>query len=313
MSTKTKSRAAAKSEVKETVYDRVTAKIVEMMEAGVRPWSKPWTTPTDGGCGMVLPRRENGEHYRGMNVLILWMAAEAKGYTSPFWMTFKQAQAYEGACVRKGEKGTEIVYANTFQKDTGETNEAGEAIKQTIPFLKAYHVFNASQIEGLPAEFYAVETPTPIAPENVKERNAAVEAFVKATGADVRETSEPRAYYSRAPFDFINMPRLDWFADSESFYSTELHELIHWTGDLKRLNREKGAKFGDVAYAKEELIAEIGAAFLCCTLNVSPVPREDHAAYLQSWIQVLKADHRAIFTAASAAQKAAEFLQAFSA
>lgn len=282
------------------IYQRVTDSIVASLEAGVRPWIKPWSGGHAAGR-IMRPLRGNGEPYRGINVIMLWSAAMEKGYTAPNWLTFKQAQAL-GGMVRKGERGSLVVYASTFSRT--EADEAtGEEQERAIPFLKGYTVFNAEQIDGLPARFLAPAAPCldPI------ERIAHAEAFFAATGATVRHGGN-QAYYSMAS-GHVQMPPFEAFRDAESYYATLAHELTHWTRHPSRLERDFGRKrFGDAGYAMEELVAELGAAFLCADLDLTPEPRPDHAAYIGNWLTVLKDDRRAIFTAASHAQRAADFL-----
>jgi antirestriction protein ArdC len=281
------------------IYTRVTERIIHDLEQGVRPWLKPWNAGHTAGR-ITRPLRHNGTPYRGMNVLLLWGEAVAKGYASPFWMTYKQAQEL-GAQVRKGEHGSLVVYANRITKT--ETNEAGEDTEREIPFLKGYTCFNVEQIDGLPQHYYAKpENPLP-----ASERIATVDGFIKATGAAIRHGGNS-AYYSPTP-DIIQMPPFEAFKDRESYYATELHELTHWTKHERRLNRDFGRqRFSDMGYAREELVAELGAAFLCADLNITPETREDHAAYLGHWLNILKEDKRAIFSAAAHAQRAADYL-----
>jgi antirestriction protein ArdC len=281
------------------LYARVTAKIVADLERGVRPWAKPWST-AQAGVHISRPLRANGQPYRGVNVLLLWAEADARGYRASIWMTYKQAAALGGQ-VRRGEHGTLVVYADRFTKT--ETTEDGSETERAIAFLKGYTVFNVEQIDGLPAVYRQnVAPPSPALPEVLP----AAEAFFAATGATVRHGGD-RAFYAPAP-DAIQMPPRAAFRDAESYAATLAHELTHWTGHESRLARSFGARFGNEAYAVEELVAELGAAFLCADLGLTLDPREDHAAYLASWLQVLKADSRAIFTAASQAQRAADFL-----
>jgi antirestriction protein ArdC len=244
--------------------------------------------------------RAGGIPYRGVNVLMLWAAAMEKGYNCPLWLTYKQA-AELGGQVRKGEKGSLVVYANTFTK-TG-TDEQGAETETEIPFMKGYTVFNAEQIDGLPAHFYATVPPL----NNEIMRLEAAERFFANTKATLQHGGN-RAFYS-PDRDIVQMPELQTFRDAESFYGTLAHETIHWTRHPSRLDRDLGRKrFGDAGYAIEELVAEIGAAFLCADLGITPETRDDHAAYIASWLKVLKNDKRAIFTAASHAQKAADYL-----
>jgi antirestriction protein ArdC len=281
------------------VYARVTNRIVADLEKGVRPWLQPWNAEHLAGR-ISRPLRGNGQPYKGINVLMLWAEATTKGFSCPIWMTYRQALELKGQ-VRKGERGSLVVYADKFKRT--ETNDKGEEVENEIPFLKGYTVFNCDQIEGLPAPFYATATK----PEAAPERIAIAEAFANGTGANVRHGGS-RAFYSISD-DHVQMPPFECFRDAESYYATILHELTHWTRHEKRLNREFGRKrWGDAGYAAEELVAELGAAFLCADLGVTPEIREDHASYLASWLEVLKADKRAIFTAAAHAQRAADFL-----
>jgi len=284
--------------MKTDLYERVTAQIVASLEQGVKPWLKPWSAATPGDA--VRPLRANGQPYRGINVLMLWGAAADHGYACPVWMTFKQALEL-GGCVRKGEHGSLVVYASTFTRT--ETNDnTGEEAERNIPFLKGYTVFNVEQIDGLPERFLA---PAPALPAGL-ERIERAEAFAAATGAVIRHGGN-RAFFSPSG-DFVQMPPLQAFRDAESYYAVLAHELTHWTGHESRLARAFGKRFGDKAYAFEELVAELGSAFLAADLALTPEPRPDHAGYLANWLDVLKADKRAIFTAASHAQRAADFL-----
>ena len=283
------------------VYTRVTQKIIADLEQGVRPWLRPWSAEHAAGK-ISRPLRHNGTPYAGVNVLMLWMEATARGYTAPIWMTYNQAKEL-GAQVKKGEHGSLVVYANTFTKT--ETNqETGQDEEHEIPFMKPYTVFNVEQIEGLPAHYYATATPPTL---SQAERNARMEAFFAATGADIRHGGN-RAFYAIGP-DHIQMPPFEFFKDPESYYATLAHESTHWTRHPSRLDRDLGRKkWGDAGYAMEELVAEIGSAFVCAQLGLTPEVREDHAAYIETWLRALKGDKRAIFTAASHAQKAADFL-----
>lgn len=280
------------------VYTRVTNKIIADLERGTRTWMKPWKA---GGAaaGGLLPLRCNGTPYRGMNILLLWGDAMEKGFAANIWMTYKQA-AEIGAHVRKGEHGSLVVYADRFTKT--ESNDKGEEIEREIPFMKGYTVFNVEQIEGLPAHYTAKQETT----ENPLQLIEQAEQFFTRTGATFRHGGS-RAFYAPGA-DVIQLPLPDAFRDAESYAATKAHELVHWTGHANRMAREFGARFGDSAYAREELVAELGAAFLCAGLGITPEPREDHAAYLASWLSVLREDKRAIFSAAAHAQRAADFL-----
>jgi antirestriction protein ArdC len=286
--------------MKKDIYSKITNQIVAELEKGVRPWLKPWNAEHAEGR-ITRPLRANGIPYRGINVVMLWSAAMEKGYAAPQWMTFKQALELN-AHVRKGEQGSQVVYASKITRT--ETNDGtGEESERDIPFMKGYTVFNVEQIDGLPEHFYP--TPAPRSEELLRIEQA--EAFFAATKAVVRH-SGTQAYYSISS-DHVQMPPFEIFRDAESYYATLAHETTHWTRHEKRLNREFGRKrFGDEGYAMEELVAELGSAFLCADLELTPELRDDHASYLASWITVLKNDPRAIFTAASHAQRAADFL-----
>ena len=283
------------------VYTRVTGKIIADLEQGVRPWLKPWNAEHAAGK-ITRPLRHNGQPYNGINVLMLWVEAMEKGFNAPIWMTFRQAKQL-GAHVKKGEHGSLVVFASTIKKsDTDE--DTGEEIERDIPFMKGYTVFNVEQIECLPAHYYA----TAEAPKlEEAQRIERAEAFLARTGATLRHGGN-QAYYTVGA-DHIQMPPFEFFRDPESYYETRLHETVHWTRHPARLDRDFGRKkWGDEGYAMEELVAELGSAFLCADLDLTPEVREDHAAYIGSWLKVLKDDKRAIFSAAAHAQKAADFL-----
>ena len=283
------------------VYARVTDRIVSDLAQGVRLWLNPWCGDHAASNLPPLPLPHCGTPYKGMNVLLLWSEAIEKGYTQSIWMTFKQAESL-GAHVRKGEHGSLVVYADTFSKT--EENDKGEEIERAIPFMKGYTVFNVEQIEGLPEHYYRA------AVKREEDRSLALiedaEAFFARTGAVFRHGGN-RAFYAPSA-DFIQLPIPEAFKDVESYSATKAHELTHWTGHASRMAREFGKRFGDQAYAFEELVAELGAAFLCAALGITPEVREDHADYLAHWLDVLKGDKRAIFTAAAHAQRAVDFL-----
>ena len=282
------------------VYTRVTDRIIADLEKGVRTWLKPWSAEHTAGK-ISRPLRHNGIPYQGMNILLLWGEALEKGYVAPIWLTYKQAQEFGGQ-VRKGERGSLVVYANKLTRT--ETGENGEDVERQIPFMKGYSVFNVEQVDGLPAHYYAKpENPLPLS-----ERLDHAERFLTNTGAEIRHGGN-RAYYSPAQ-DAVQMPPFEAFKDKESYYATILHELTHWTSHKSRLDRSFNAKrFGDNGYAREELVAELGAAFLSADLGITPEIREDHAAYIGHWLKTLQEDSRAIFSAAAHAQRAADFLQ----
>jgi antirestriction protein ArdC len=233
---------------KQDVYTRITDKIVADLEQGVRPWMKPWNASQTNGR-IMRPLRHNGIAYSGINTLMLWASAIEQGFATPIWMTFKQAIELE-AHVRKGEKGSLVVYANTITKT--ESDDAGNDIEREIPFMKGYTVFNVEQIEGLPEHYYAKPELklTPV------ERIARAEIFFANLQADIRYRGD-RAFYSNDG-DYIQMPVIEAFRDPESFYATLAHESAHWTKHSSRLERDFGRKaWGDEGYAREELVAEL--------------------------------------------------------
>ena len=275
------------------IHQEVTDQIVAAIEAGTRPWSCDWL---QGG----LPRRSTGEHYRGINLILLGMVASNRGYASPTWLTFNQAKAL-GGCVRKGEKGAPIVFFKKLERT--EVNDAGEEETRGIPMLRGYTVFNVDQVDGLPTGFGAPELTT-LPP---KARDLAAERALRSSGATIREDGGSRAYYSRRD-DSVHLPAFERFTSTGGFLATLAHELVHWTGAPSRLDRAKGKAFGDADYAFEELVAEIGAAFTCARLGVAGEHIESHAAYVGSWLRALKNDKRAIFRAAALAQSAADLV-----
>lgn len=275
------------------IYTRITNQIIDQLEAGVRPWTQPWT----GGRPVTRPLRHDGTPYTGVNILLLWSEAFSRGFASPTWMTFRQALAL-GAHVRKGEKGSTVVYANQIVRT--ETDEAGDEVEQRIPFLKAYTVFNVEQIDDLP-DACRPKPPEPINPDKRLER---IERFFAGLEADIRHGGSA-AYYVPAS-DRVQMPAFETFRDAGAYYATLGHECVHWTGHETRLARDFSRSAQ--AYAREELVAELGAAFLCADLELELEPREDHAAYLGHWLDVLKADKRFLFSAAAHAQRAVAWL-----
>lgn len=287
------------------VYSRVTDKIISDLEQGVRTWMKPWNAEHAAGR-ITKPLRHNGQPYNGINILMLWSAAVTEGYSAPIWMTFKQAKEL-GANVRKGEKGELVVYANTITR-TEQDEKTGEDVEHAIPFMKGYTVFNVEQIDGLPSHYYQLAEPVldPVS------RIDHAEGFFAATGADIRHGGN-QAYYAIGT-DRIQLPPFESFRDAESYYATLAHETTHWTRHPSRLDRDFGRKqWGDAGYAREELVAELGSAFLSADLGITPEVRDDHAAYIHSWLEVLKQDKRAIFSAAAHAQRAVDFLNSLQA
>lgn len=282
------------------IYTRVTERIVADLEQGVRPWIEPWSTEHAAGT-ITRPLRHNGTPYSGINILMLWSASVARGYSAPIWMTFRQAVEL-GAHVRKGEKGCQVVYANSIMRT--ETDEkTGDEIEREIHYMKEYVVFNVEQIEKLPAHYYFKPEPR----LNPIQRIAHAEQFFAALKADIRHGGT-MAYYAQEA-DYIRLPIFEAFGDAESYYAALAHESTHWTKHPSRLDRQFGRKqWGDAGYAEEELVAELGAAFLCADLELTLQPREDHASYIAQWLEVLQNDKRAIFRAAAHAQRAVDFL-----
>ena len=274
-------------------YQDLVDHFIAQLEQGTCPWRKTWK---GSNLGFALPLRHNGENYQGINILALWLAAQQKGFGSPYWMTFKQAKSL-GACVRKGEKASFVFYVGQAEKERD-----GKA--ETFTFTKTYCVFNAEQIDGLPSEYL----PAPMEAINLDDRNAKAEKFIANTGADIRHGGNS-AFYARRE-DYVQLPEFAAFENAEAYYGTTLHELTHWTGSENRVERPKGKRFGDAAYAMEELVAELGAAFLCADLQISDKPRADHASYLAHWVEALKVSPKLLMSAASAATKATAYLHA---
>nr|WP_294846485.1 zincin-like metallopeptidase domain-containing protein [uncultured Sphingomonas sp.] len=293
-------RAKGEGAARASLYDEVTARIIAQLEAGLFPWMQPWSAAT---AMPGLPRNAiSGRPYSGVNVLILWGAVIEGSYPSQDWLTFRQALA-AGGCVRKGERGHTIFYADRFTPDEErEGGEGAEGEPRSIPFLKRFVVFNAAQCDGLPERL--TTDPTPLPP---REQHEGAEALIAATGADFR-IGGAKAFYDIGG-DFVQVPPQPAFIHQIDFYRTALHELGHWTGSKARLARDQSGRFGSALYAREELCAELTSAFLCAALGIVPTVR--HADYLGSWLTVLRADNRAIFKAASQASKAADFLLAF--
>ncbi len=276
------------------VYQRVTSAIVNAIEAGAGTYRMPWVIRQDKGFSPVSI--SSAKPYRGINVLVLWSQAQSKGYDSSLWGTYRQ-WAELGAQVRKGERGSPVVYWGTLGQDAGDDADTSNRPRL---FAKGYTVFNADQVDGLrmPKRF------EPKLSHNA--RIARAEAFF-APLAQIRDGGN-RAFYRPDKPEAVYMPGFDQFPEAHGYYSTLAHETTHWTSHESRCNRELGKRFGDDAYAIEELIAELGSAFTMAHLELETTPRLDHAQYIASWLRVLKADARAIFTAASKAQQAADYL-----
>ena len=283
------------------VHRAVTEKIVASIEAGAGQFVMPWHRK---GPGTGRPTNAaTGNRYRGVNVVALWAEAALVGFGSGHWASYLQWQEL-GAQVRKGERGSTIVFYREMEPEDATQQIAGDDSGPTKRFVaKAFRVFNAEQVDGW--------TP-PGQPEatGIVETLRRVDRLVAGTEATIRHGGTLACY--RPGLDRIDLPERELFLGSptstptESYYATLLHELVHWTGAKDRLDRTFGSRFGDAAYAAEELVAEIGAAFLCADLNVSNEPRQDHAAYLSFWLKILKTDARAIFTASSLASQASD-------
>lgn len=279
--------------IKDT-YQRITDAVIEQLEAGTKPWIRPWR---GNSRGSLVPRRVTGEVYRGINVLMLWLASERAGYEENTWLTYRQAQEFGGQ-VRKGEKGALVVKYGTFApKEREDDDDRG------IPYLKGYTVFNVEQIENLPQEFYRLTEALPTTPVPHLE---AVETFVRNTGVAITYGGATACF--RPTPDDILLPERSRFVDEVHLYSTLLHEMSHWSGAKHRLDRDLSGRFGSESYAIEELVAELSASFLCADLGVAHDPRGNTASYLESWLKVLKNDKRAIVSAAAKAQAAADYL-----
>lgn len=290
------------------LYQDVTDKIIAGLEAGTVPWVQPWGSDHIA-APMRLPQNAvSGNTYSGINILILWGAAIETRRSTQTWLTFKQALRL-GGCVRKGERGTTVCYADTFipkdRLESAEPTGGGEndaRAEQRIGFLKRYTVFNLDQCEGLPETLYEIGVPLPKC-----ETIPRAEALIKATGADFRIGGD-EAFFVPSQ-DYIQVPPQPAFRNQIDYYRTCFHELGHWTGHKSRLDRNLKGRFGTKDYAREELVAEIASAFICAAQDISPTVR--HADDIGSWLQVLKEDQRAIFRASSLASKAANFILQF--
>jgi antirestriction protein ArdC len=280
-----------------SLHDTVTNRIIRELEQGRIPWVQPWASSGTTPLGLPL-NAATSRAYSGVNILLLWAAALDQGRPSQRWLTFKQALSLGGA-VRKGEKGTMVVYADTFipKAEQEKASTSGEEARR-VGFLKRFTVFHVEQCDGLPADPEAKPLPgrTEVLPM--------AEAVIAATGADIRVGGD-MAFYAPS-HDFIMVPPQEAYFEPINWYRTKLHELTHWTGHPSRLNRDFSGRRGGEAYAREELVAELGSAFICAELGIAPTVR--HADYIGAWLDVLKGDNRAIFQAASLASKAANFV-----
>jgi antirestriction protein ArdC len=278
------------------IYDRVTALVLETLESGVERWQKPWMVSRPMNA---VTRRT----YRGINVITLALTASARGFTSPGWVTYRAAIA-SGGHVKKGERGTTIVWwervtANYVENTAATLEEPSDSVQRARWLTRTHTVFNLDQcgeLEWLRAESH--DRPP------LEDPSAVWERIVAASGTRVKNDSDA-AFYCPAT-DTIHMPAVQHFTSADAYSATLGHELIHSTGAPTRLNRTLSTRFGEEEYAAEELVAELGAAFLCGRLEIAQISQA--AAYIKSWIRVLRNDARAIFTAARLAAQAADYL-----
>lgn len=275
----------------------VTQQLVAQIETGPGTWRMPWHTVP----GVFDVRNAStGNRYRGANTVSLALEAIQAEHPTGWWSTYRQWSDL-GAQVRKGERSTRIVKwvpTKRNETDAAPANEGSDEEQRTL-VPRVYSVFNAAQIDGW-------TPPTPTAATEI-ERNAAADAFITNTGAQIAYGHNHAAYQPAR--DRIELPAPEQFADSEAFYSTTCHELTHWTGNTSRLGRDLSGRFGDDAYAAEELVAELGAAIACAYLGIAPTARDDHASYLSHWLKILNEDPKALFTVAAKAQAAVDYLE----
>lgn len=282
------------------IHAEITSQLVASIEASPGEFSLPWRR--SAGALHMPVNALTGNRYNGINILSLWVAAESRGYAAPLWGTYRQ-WAEKGAQVRKGEKSTLVVFYKEFETDPDPEDQDNIGKRR---MARASYVFNAAQVDGF-------DLPAAGEPLGPVERIGNADRFVTSTGASISHGGD-RAFY-RPSTDSIQMPDEGLFTGTgtmnrnEAYYATLVHELVHWSGAKHRLDREMGKRFGDQAYAAEELVAEIGAAFLCADLGITQDVRPDHAQYLANWLKLLKADSKAIFTAAARASEAASFLK----
>lgn len=283
------------------LYQQITDRIIAELEAGRVPWVQPWGT-AHAAVGMPHNAVSNRQ-YSGINILTLWNAVVERGFRTHAFLTFRQAIALGGS-VRHGERGIGVIYTRRLvpREERRRADVEGREPSGGIPFLKWFTVFSVDQCDGLPA--HIAEPPPPI-PEGLILPQ--VEELITATGVDFR-VGGPSAYYSPS-HDYVQVPRPDAFHDPINWHRTACHELTHWSGGRTRLDRDQTGFFGSTSYGKEELVAEMGAAFVCAALGITPTVR--HADYIGSWLEIIREDSRAILRAASAASKAADYLLAF--
>ena len=282
------------------IRQSITDKIITMLEKGGNVARERWLKAAQSGFPC---NGKTGDTYRGVNVLILWDEAIERGYSSNVWMTYKQASSL-GAQVRKDEKAVMCAYFEMVKrtgKEAASQNENEEGKSGFFPMCKPFWLFNVAQIDGLPESFT-------IPAETANQFNPIEEAeqLLIASGAVINHGFDG-AFYAPSK-DQICLPARERFTSSENYFATALHELTHWTGHESRLNRQFGKRFGDDAYAFEELVAELGAAFVVGHVGFVDVTIENHVAYVESWLTVLKNDKTAIFTASKQASMAYDFI-----
>jgi antirestriction protein ArdC len=293
--------SAVLSASKPSVYENVTAQIVAAIEAGAGTCVMPWH---GGVVPMTMPKNAaTSAPYHGVNVVALWAQAANRYFMSGYWASYQQWQKL-GAQVRHREQGSLIIFYK--QIEGVHEGESGDAIAVPRSVIRWSYVFNAAQVDGWDHPASQRQSAVGI--------NEQIEAFIRETKADIRHGSSVARYNRRK--DYIELPAPEHFigtptsSPTEAYYAVLLHELTHWSGASHRLDRVKGKKFGDPEYAFEELVAELGAAFLCSAFGIVNEPRPDHAAYIAHWLEILGGDNRAIFKAASLAQHAVEYLSA---
>lgn len=290
--------------MKEDIHTTITDKIVSYLERGQRPWLLPWSDDNAEGK-VTLPAREDGTPYKGINTLMLWARRLEEGYGYNQWMTARQAEKLGGQVIEEeAAKGTSVGYQTAFKK-TATNEQTGEVTENSIPFMKAYKVYNVEQIKDLPSGYYTLDHTYPLSPD---ERVEAAERFIENIPAEIRHGGT-KSFYT-AGKDYIQMPHIDAFKNAEGYYGTLLNEIMHWTRHPSRLDRSFDKdKYGMNTHAMEQLVAEIGTSMLAARLGTVPMLNKDSIGSIDSFIKLLKDDKRAIFKAAALAQKAVDFVQ----
>lgn len=280
---------------RKSAYDEIMRTLIAEIERGVPPWIQPWRSAPLGMPANVV----SGKIYTGINTLALWAATRRSEFDSRWWLTFRQARALGGS-VRRGERGTTVML--WMRRSVSDVDDRGEEIEREKIVARAFTVFNVEQTDGTRTRALDEHRGT----EEIVDRDERIEKWITAIGADIQHRGSA-ACYSRGS-DRIVIPRRARFDDSHRYYATLAHELVHWTGHASRLNRDPGARFGDEAYAREELVAEIGASFVCGSFGLPGTVR--HAAYLAHWMEQMTATPRLLVQCASAAARAAQYLDA---